>query len=421
MITIDIQEASRELNEYNRKSKITDIAADLYINSQHASKDEILGISKSLTILSKRAGIGPLQLNSESIDEDPYLAISVCQEGLGNIVASIAKAIKVIWIKLADIIKKVVGWIMDMFKSTKIKNDLLTIIDSLKTAGVHLLNATETGFKNLDTYAAIFLDYIAAKYKKYKEDTVLDETIKDNGQIVKNYQGINNEAVTVTYPYDGRPVSDIRDRLSRMVKDEAKLIDMSKLVNVIKSSDPKCTIDKVSHNDIFIALNTFNLKTFTADVEGFYIDTVNGNSINLFKLDNIPILSVYKFPPHPQSFTTNLQRTAEIVLDNYNVNVLISKDLSNKSRRVTDYVNGNFINRLNLTDVAVQKQVGKNMKIFMNYMNMSTKRVASYGSDIRGMVGLVSRVTNNGTYTAPDMENEIHTNFGFNNVNTTVI
>lgn len=308
-----------------------------------------------------------------------------------------------------------------MFKSTKIKNDLLTIIDSLKTAGVHLLDATETGFKNLDTYAAIFLDYIAAKYKKYKEDTVLDETIKDNGQIVKNYQGINSEAVTVTYPYDGRPVSDIRDRLSRMVKDEAKLIDMSKLVNVIKSSDPKCTIDKVSHNDIFIALNTFNLKTFTADVEGFYIDTVNGNSINLFKLDNIPILSVYKFPPHPQSFTTNLQRTAEIVLDNYNVNVLISKDLSNKSRRVTDYVNGNFINRLNLTDVAVQKQVGKNMKIFMNYMNMSTKRLASYGSDIRGMVGLVSRVTNNGAYTAPDMENEIRTNFGFNNVNTTVI
>lgn len=109
MITTDIQEANRELNEYNRKSKITDIAADLYINSRHASKDEILGISKSLTILSKRAGIGPLQLNSESIDEDPYLAISVCQEGLGNIVASIAKAIKVIWIKLADIIKKVVG------------------------------------------------------------------------------------------------------------------------------------------------------------------------------------------------------------------------------------------------------------------------------------------------------------------------
>lgn len=67
---------------------------------------------------------------------------------------------------------------MDMFKSTKIKNDLLTIIDSLKTAGVHLLDATETGFKNLDTYAAIFLDYIAAKYKNIKKILFLMKQLK---------------------------------------------------------------------------------------------------------------------------------------------------------------------------------------------------------------------------------------------------
>ena len=109
------------VKECNKQTNMLDIALEIHHSTTRASIDDILGVSKSLSILAKKSGITIPNVNHEDIYNDPYTSIAICQEGLGAIVSNIVKFIKALWGKMVTIFRKLVEWIMNLFKSNKIK------------------------------------------------------------------------------------------------------------------------------------------------------------------------------------------------------------------------------------------------------------------------------------------------------------
>lgn len=414
-------EMNNLVKECNKQTNMLDIALEIHHSTTRASIDDILGVSKSLSILAKKSGITIPNVNHEDIYNDPYTSIAICQEGLGAIVSNIVKFIKALWGKMVTIFRKLVEWIMNLFKSNKIKNDLLKAIDAIKIAGDSIMDATSTGFENLDVYAATAFEYIEAKYNAIKNSNVIDNIINDNYRMAKETeekQQFNQESnMIATWVNDGKSLQEKREFLKTMVKAEAKLIDIFKLVTKVKQLDKACTIDKVSHDDIFVIFNSYDLRTKTADIMGMFIDVNNNNAIVPFKLDKVPILDVYATVPKIRNFQSQAQKACHNILDHYNIMVAYSKDfLLGPSKRMGDFVNGNFISKLDSRSVIVQKLVGDNMKVGFNYLNAQGRYLTSFNTDVKGLVTMVSRVTNTGIVTGTDIQNDISSNFGYGNI-----
>ena len=364
-------------DEFKKLDKVTNLESlgnDILKDSFNATNTDILGLSKQLNLVCKRAGLDIVNINRESINEDPYLQLSICQEGIKDFFIAIGDTIKKIWDKIVEIFKSIFNWFKNLFTSGKRKRDLEDAIEKAEKLSSEAIQLdTKAVFKQgLISDILDFNKRIASKL----ENVVNEEAISSTSAMVESIiaQHLKPEARALF----GRNI----DIHSSKVNVNNLMLEMARRGTPF----PK----PITQKDIYITKLKHYLPN-QIDVLGVYIspdpDTIKVD----FELKNVSANYILNGWNNKKAKFAKLKAAAAQILKDYNIQITLSKDFQNQVNKINNYVNKDHVFTLDRRNAVIKKLVDDNMKTVFKYIQAVVSYLIAYDKNAKAIVQLIDR------------------------------
>lgn len=388
-------------DEFKKLDKVTNLESlgnDILKDSFNATNTDILGLSKQLNLVCKRAGLDTVSINRESINEDPYLQLSICQEGIKDFFIAIGDTIKKIWDKIVEIFKSIFNWFKNLFTSGKRKRDLEDAIEKAeklsneeeKEADERLITIYNDSLPDEGGIEAIQLD-TKAVFKQGLISDILDfnKRIASKLENVVNEEAISSTSAMVESIIAQHLKPEARALFGRNIDIHSSKVNVNNLMlEMARRGTP--FPKPITQKDIYITKLKHYLPN-QIDVLGVYIspdpDTIKVD----FELKNVSANYILNGWNNKKAKFAKLKAAAAQILKDYNIQITLSKDFQNQVNKINNYVNKDHVFTLDRRNAVIKKLVDDNMKTVFKYIQAVVSYLIAYDKNAKAIVQLIDR------------------------------